>query len=549
MLNDINILNLLAENFDSDLRGKTIRVGFTYRKNELLIIFGKRRPKTLFFNAAKNRPHLYLREGDFKPKRKQVVELFKDLNGSELQSVDASRKNRELSLQFEHGVSLKFIFFGYLPNALLINDDNKIIDSFKNSSKLSGRSYEDEFPVLKKIQIKNSADLIRNFKSNPSVKLLRALRNTFQSIDKTSAHEIILLSGSSPDIKSHMVDDKSIKKIWQAYKKVDNATSTAEVTVYQTSPPILTLFRPEHLAGFQQVSFDSANEAVIEFIKLQNSYDSLLLKKRDALRSLRFKLNSVRERTKKQMADLIKLKERQDWDKIADVLLSNLHNLKKGMSEISLHDFDGKEMVIKLNSNISPASNAQHYYKKAKAARSGEKKLLRAIREGEKMIPELAELVGKLESVSSLKEWDLFEKNSLKKQLPAIRSKRQNQDLPSLPYRTFKAPEGYSVYVGKSAKDNDKLTFKVGKKNDLWLHVQGAQGSHVVVPAVKKGIPFPRDVIVFAAQLAARNSKQKHAGMVPVLYTYCKFVWKKKGGPPGTVHIKNEKSIMVKPGL
>ena len=549
MLNDINILNLLAVNFDSDLSGKKFHLGFTYHKNELLIIFGERRPKTFFFNAAKNKPHIYLRDGDFKPKRKQVVELFKDLNGFELRSINASRTNRELALQFENGVSLKFVFFGYQPNAVLLNDENKIIDSFKNSSKLSGRSYEDEFPVLKKILIKNSAALKRIFKNNPSVKLSRALRNAFQSIDKTSALEIVFLSGCSSDPKSHTVDDKSIKKIWQAYKKVTDATATAKVTVYQTSPPILALFKPEYLAGDQHISFNSANEGVIEFIKLQNSYDSLLFKKRDTLKSLQLKLNSVGGRTKKQKADLIELKERQDWDKIADVLLSNLHNLKKGMSEISLPDFDGKEMVIKLNSNISPASNARYYYKKAKAARSGEKKLLRAIREGEKIIPDLAKLVAKLESVSNLKEWDLFEKNSLKKQLPAIRSIRQKQDIPSIPYRSFEAPEGYTVYVGKSAKDNDKLTFKVGKKNDLWLHVQGGQGSHVVVPAVKKGIPFPRDVIVFAAQLAARNSKQKHAGMVPVIYTYCKFVWKKKGSPPGTVHIKNEKSIMVKPGL
>ena len=549
MLNDLNILNLLAENFDSDLSGKKFHVGFTYRKNELLIVFGKRRPKTLFFNATKNKSHLYLREGDCKPKRKQVVELFKDLNGLELLSINASRTNRELSLQFEHGVSLKFVFFGYQPNAVLINDENKIMDTFKSSSKLSGHSYEDEFPVLKKILIKNSADLKRIFKRNPSVKLSRALRNAFYSIDKTSAHEIVFLSGSFSDLKSHMVDDKSIKKIWQVYKKVTNAISAAEITVYRTSPPILTLFKPEHLAGDRQVSFDSANEAVIEFIKLRNSYDSLLIKKRDTLKTLKLKLNSVRERTKKQKADLIKLRERRDWDKIADVLMSNLHNLKKGMSEISLPDFDGNEMVIGLNSDISPASNARRYYKKAKAARSGEKKLLRAIREGEKMIPDLAELVEKLESVSSLKEWDLFEKNSLKKQLPAIRSGRQKQEVPALPYRTFEAPQGYAVYVGKSAKDNDKLTFEVGKKNDLWLHVQGAQGSHVVVPAVKKGIPFPRDVIVFAAQLAARHSKQKHSGMVPVIYTLCKYVWKKKGGPPGTVHIKNEKSIMVKPGL
>ena len=549
MLTDLKILNLLAENFDSALSGKKFHAGFTFRKSELLIIFGKKEPNTLFFNAAKNEPYLYFKEGDFKPKRKQVVELFKGLNGLELLSIKSSLTNRELSLIFEDGVSLKFVLFGYQPNALLLNDENEIIDSFKSSSKLKGRNYEKEFPPLKRTQITNSSILKQSFRSNPSVKLSRALRNSFHSLDQTSAREIAFLSDFSYDHKSHEIDDGSIKRIWKAYKKVTAAISSPELTVYRTSPPLLTLFRPEHLDGVRHISFDSANDAVAEFIILQNSYTTLSAKKTETRKSLRLKLNSLRERTKKQKTDLIRLKERQDWHKIGDVLMSNLHNIKTGMTEISLSDFDGNEMVVKLNNNLSPASNAQYYYKKAKSAHSGEKKLLRAISAGEKTIPELTELVEKLESVNTLKEWDLFEKNFLKKRLPAIRSNRQKQDAPSLPYREFDAPQGYTAYVGKSAKDNDKLTFKIGKKNDLWLHVQGAQGSHVVVPALKKGIPFPRDVIVFAAQLAARHSKQKHSGIAPVIYTLCKYVWKKKGGPPGTVHIKNEKSIMVKPGL
>ena len=100
MLTDLKILNLLAENFDSALSGKKFYAGFTFRKSELLIIFGKRKPNTLFFNAAKNTPHLYFKEGDFKPKRKQVVRLFKELDGSKLLSINASLTNRELSLIF-----------------------------------------------------------------------------------------------------------------------------------------------------------------------------------------------------------------------------------------------------------------------------------------------------------------------------------------------------------------------------------------------------------------------------------------------------------------
>jgi predicted ribosome quality control (RQC) complex YloA/Tae2 family protein len=99
---------------------------------------------------------------------------------------------------------------------------------------------------------------------------------------------------------------------------------------------------------------------------------------------------------------------------------------------------------------------------------------------------------------------------------------------------------------GRTANDNDHLTFKVAKPNDLWLHAADYGGSHVVVRnSTKKPIPHP--TLIEAAQLAAYFSQAKKDPKVDVHYTERKFVSKIKGGKPGLVRMQRFKNIMVEP--
>jgi predicted ribosome quality control (RQC) complex YloA/Tae2 family protein len=114
------------------------------------------------------------------------------------------------------------------------------------------------------------------------------------------------------------------------------------------------------------------------------------------------------------------------------------------------------------------------------------------------------------------------------------------------PYRTLEV-DGHVVLVGRSASDNDYLTFRVAKGRDLWLHVGGGTpGSHVVVRNESGGEP-PREVIEKAAQLAAWHSKARGAPRVEVHYCRASDVSKEKGQPPGQVMIKRFKRIKVVP--
>ena len=113
-----------------------------------------------------------------------------------------------------------------------------------------------------------------------------------------------------------------------------------------------------------------------------------------------------------------------------------------------------------------------------------------------------------------------------------------------LPYRKFTSSSGAAILVGRSARDNDALTFRVARGNDLWLHVRGAQGSHVVVPGAGEA-PDSR-TLADAALLAAHFSSARGADGVEVAWTRCKYVRKPRDAAPGSVLISQEKALRVR---
>ncbi len=113
--------------------------------------------------------------------------------------------------------------------------------------------------------------------------------------------------------------------------------------------------------------------------------------------------------------------------------------------------------------------------------------------------------------------------------------------------RRFLSPDGWTVLVGKSAADNDLLTFKLGAPRDFWLHVAADSGSHVVVRNPDKLDRMPRETQSFAAGLAARYSKLRAGGKVAVHLAFCTEIKKPRGFPAGKVQLKRHKTVRATP--
>src|SRR5262249_34454892 len=113
--------------------------------------------------------------------------------------------------------------------------------------------------------------------------------------------------------------------------------------------------------------------------------------------------------------------------------------------------------------------------------------------------------------------------------------------------RRFVSPDGFTVLVGRSAADNDVLTFKLGEPRDAWLHVAAGSGSHVIVRNPEGLERMPRDTLRFAAALAARYSKAKHGGNVTVHMATCADVSKPRGLLPGQVQPRRFSRVQGSP--
>ena len=104
------------------------------------------------------------------------------------------------------------------------------------------------------------------------------------------------------------------------------------------------------------------------------------------------------------------------------------------------------------------------------------------------------------------------------------------------------------MLAGKSDADNDMLSLKVAKPDDWWFHVRGMPGSHVILTGLP-GSRADRDTMKLAAAIAAWHSKAREGGVVGVACTQARYVTKPKGAGPGTVSIRKERVLKVRPGL
>jgi len=226
------------------------------------------------------------------------------------------------------------------------------------------------------------------------------------------------------------------------------------------------------------------------------------------------------------------------FDEIGHILMANLHQISSGATEVVLFDFYRNSMLpIALKKHLSAADNAAYYYQKFK-----NRKTEIALKE-KQAVDARARLLGVQEVLAKIEQ-----ANYLKDLKPWIKEEKQREQTPlKEKFRRFEW-EGYQIYVGKNARNNDELTLKFAHKDDLWLHAKGVSGSHVVIKH-KANLSFPEPLIQYAASLAAYYSSAAGSEWVPVLYTPKKYVRKPKGAHAGQVSVEREEVVLVQPKL
>lgn len=213
--------------------------------------------------------------------------------------------------------------------------------------------------------------------------------------------------------------------------------------------------------------------------------------------------------------------------------------------ETTTWDAEPQSIRIALDPRKSPTELAQELFKKSKRLKRG---LVVAPERLDAVEEELAALLRARKEIGDDSPRELaakLEALGVSTTAPREETRKRRQVGARLPYREFIAADASTVLVGRGAADNDRLTLRVARPHDLWLHARGVTGAHVVV-RLAKGETCPPETLVDAATLAAHFSDLRGEPVVDVLYTPRRFVRKRKGSPVGSVTLGREKVIALR---
>jgi predicted ribosome quality control (RQC) complex YloA/Tae2 family protein len=237
----------------------------------------------------------------------------------------------------------------------------------------------------------------------------------------------------------------------------------------------------------------------------------------------------------------------EEYQRTGTLLLSHLQEIPEGSSTWNHRDDSGVREII-LDPRRTPAQNAQRYFDKAKQSRAMTAQARQRLSGLEGTIAAGKSLLAALDQTTSREELrTLMKERSEELHAFGISEKGKKEELP--PFRIFTVDGGFQVLAGKSSVNNDTLTMKYAKQNDLWFHARGSSGSHVVLRVGSAAGTPSKKAKEQAAGIAAYYSKMRNAKHVPVAMTERKYVHKPKGASPGTVVLDRETVIYADPAL
>jgi len=274
------------------------------------------------------------------------------------------------------------------------------------------------------------------------------------------------------------------------------------------------------------------------------------------------KANAAQSKLKKEIAKREKLEKnlRKDlanhgdadsWKKLGDLLLANLATAKRDGDKIFVSDFFDENVPtieIEIGKNLSITEAAEKFFKRYTKARNAKTEIEQRLTILESEISGLKHQKRRLDDAVTEKDEDVLAEFFDEKPEKSRTKTKEKATENFKGARSYKSSDGFEILVGKGAKDNDFLTFRVAKSLDLWLHAADYPGSHVVVKNPNRQ-EIPTNTLREAAQIAAFFSQAKTQTKVAVHYTQKKFVNKPKGSGAGLVSLASFKTILVEPKM
>ena len=292
-----------------------------------------------------------------------------------------------------------------------------------------------------------------------------------------------------------------------------------------------------------QKEFPSLSQLLDDFYQDKAERDRVNQQASELIRRVENELEKNRKKLKKQELELVATENAEEFRQKGELLTTFLHQVPNNQDQVELDNYYTSEKItIVLDKALTPNQNAQRYFKKYQ-------KLKEAVKHLTGLIEETKETIQYLESVeTALSQANLTEITEIREELiqTGFIRRRQREKI-----QKRKKPEKYLstdgqtvILVGRNNLQNDELTFKMAKKEELWFHAKDIPGSHVVIT----GNLQPSDEVkTDAAELAAYFSKARLSNLVQVDMIEVKKLNKPTGGKPGFVTYTGQKTLRVTP--
>ena len=291
------------------------------------------------------------------------------------------------------------------------------------------------------------------------------------------------------------------------------------------------------------------------FTALMDQY-YIVKDRKDALRqksqALRKTVSNLCQRISRKLAiqekELEATFDRERTRQLGDIVTANIHRIVKGQTVLEAEDFYDEEMKtiqIPISPILSPQQNAAKFYKDYTRMKNAERELTRQMELGEEELSYLKSVLEEMNRAESDAEIEEVRQELHAGGYVRMDGARKRMKQSKVQPMRFESTDGYPIYVGRNNRQNDELTFKLARKDDIWLHAQKVHGSHVIISC--GGTKPPDDTVTQAAQLAAHYSESKGGQNLPVDVTPVRQVKKVPGAKPGMVIYHTYNTIYVNP--
>ena len=495
--------------------------------------------------------------------------LRKHLTGAKIKRIYTLGLERIVYIDFEcldelnDLVNKKLIIelMGKHSNIILTNENNYIIDSLRHLSKdenstrdiLPARLYE--IPENSKIDLENIKTFDEFYKLLPDDEPIdNSISSAFTGISKLFVQSIL--------DKNNLSAEKSTSSLKLIYKYMQDLlknidTNKVFIADYKKD---FSLFYDENVTinGNDTLSNMQANFYIDDFYfnketdNLFNSYKNNLLK---------LVLSTLSKIKKKLININHKIEECKGMDQYklyGELITANMYLYPEYDSNIITVEnyYNNNELIdIPVDKNKTPSVNAKNYYKKYNKLKNAlavvniqKQETIQELDYLESIIYEIdmSKSITDIDEIySEIAENTIFERTHLKSNTKITKkqnkNKKANKEYIPIEYKI----ENFTLLVGKNNVQNDYLTTKLARSNDIWFHTKDIHGSHAIL--VTKGETPSMDVLIRCAQIAAYYSKGRMSSNVPVDYTLVKYVKKPSGAKPGFVIYTHNKTINVTP--